>query len=73
MTAIITKCNGAHWLADCCNLTSWQHLRYQYQDKYRVVTVHTRDDFIVLPYWEIRPTIQFFYFNFARYVYNKLR
>ena len=26
-----------------------------YQDGYRLVTVHTHDDFIVLPHWETRP------------------
>ena len=32
---------------------SWQHLR-SYQDRYRLVTVHTDGDFIVLPHWESR-------------------
>ena len=36
--------------------TSKQHLT-SYQDMYRLVTVHTHDDFIVLPHWETRPSV----------------
>ena len=34
----------------CCWFTSQQHLR-SYQDKYRIVTVHTHGDFRVLHHW----------------------
>ena len=33
---------------------SLQHLRL-YQDGYQPVAVHTHDDFIMLPHWDIRP------------------
>ena len=35
-------------------LTSFKNLR-PYQNGYRLVTLHTHGDFIVLPNWEIRP------------------
>ena len=38
----------------CC-FTSSQHLK-SYGDGYRLVTVHTHGDFIVLPHWETRPS-----------------
>ena len=37
----------------CCCFTSYQHLR-SHQDGYLLMTMHTRDDFIVLPHWEAR-------------------
>ena len=40
------------WCVFC--LTFWQHLRL-YQGGYRLVTVCTHGNFIVLPYWETRP------------------
>ena len=36
----------------CWSFTSWQHLG-SYPDGYRVVTVHTHGNFIVLSHWEI--------------------
>ena len=36
------------------SFTSLQHLR-SYQDWYRLVTLHTHVNFIVLPNWETRP------------------
>ena len=40
-------------LVGCWSFTSWQHLKL-YQDRYRLVLVHTHGVFIVLAHWEIR-------------------
>ena len=41
------------WLISCWSFRSWQHLR-SYSVRYRLVTLHTYGDYIVLPHWEIR-------------------
>ena len=41
----------------CYCITPQEHLR-SYQDWYRLVTVHTHGDFIVLPHCETRPSAQ---------------
>ena len=41
-------------LLGCCCFKSWQHLRSD-QDGNWLMTVHIHGNFIVQPYWEIRP------------------
>ena len=37
----------------CRSFTSWKHLRL-YKDRYRLVSVHTSGEFIVLLHWDAR-------------------
>ena len=47
------------WLVPCLTFTSWR-LPRSYQDGYRLVTVHTFGDLIVLPHLEIRLPVTLF-------------
>ena len=47
-------CTALSWLVSCWSLQSLQHVRW-YQDEFRLVTVRTHGNLIMLSHWKFRP------------------